>query len=406
MTTTIWQGWRLPKLPVEQQGGDHSRARDRLYREYTEQSNVLEILHHFAPSLARGEHDIEMSDEQLDTLLSVIHGDCTGLDLVTRHNFFVKGLDEGVRQLDWQLTVPSPMSIIKKEKSPFTTSSFASLHALDYLDSFYMRYLESGKEPQQEIIQKKYPEIKAFRVPWLFHAGQILYSAITRGGLLNNTWIESLGESLRGTPPVVNINQSETLLPPPLLWVNLSFEKKRGASSETVTRRWLPDPFTGLLIIEWHKKGYSWPKIEGPHKARQQVNHLLSIFYTIIQLPPHNQPSLPKLIEASKTRLSLSTPKFLVNYAVSLNQSPSLSDQAWIRFHYQKKIDEYIPIKDKTGTSNESTHDLTFPTQQNRKNKLNKAGTTDQAKEYIRLRKCLYRRGNEKKSLPVRQAAT
>ena len=392
---SYWQGWPFQKLGSNP-GGPNSRKYNRDKKTLEQQQEVLKIILTHNPSLVYGDKGVRIEPNEMDLLFAKIHSNAKGNSLLIRHNFLVEGLDKGVRDLGWQLAAPDPMTIINRPKPIHTTKSFELLHSLNQVNDIYMQFLNTTSHLQDlDFNVPGYPEIKPENTSKYFLAGEILHSAIVNGGLLNKTWVTTLGESLK-TAAVISTSETIHKMPDPLFWVKLTRTEKRGGLTYVEYRRWLPDALTSLLIIKWHKNEYTWPNFPADMSPQQSVNYLLNFFWTIIGIPTQNRPTVSEFYTAARANFGLTAPPFLCDYVVSLNLCPSLSDQAWERFHHGTSVRTHIKYQDNDSVLDASKK--TFYYSQAKKNSAeNTSEFPNQYKMYKELLKCLYHAGHRKK---------
>ena len=307
-------------------GGSKKREYDRACRRYKCHELVIGLIMTNEPELFLGKLGIFVPENRINKLLDKIQDSCSSRDLKLCRNFFIKGLANGVKKEKWKLIIPSTSIILPRQKSPFTPDSFIPLKALSYLkDQFKLSIEEPTFYQNNSSYLHRVRKIKKFKESnsSQLHAGQIIFSAILNGGLLNKKWIDTLAEGIKNNVIVDN----------DLLWIDLEIVEKNKEDENSLFRRWFPDPLTSLLILRWKKiHGNHWPKcISHSNNNKSPIAILLEQY--ILSLEVTSKPTFNEFMKAVRTHLGLRIPQFLVNYAINYDIGLSLSPTAWTRLY-------------------------------------------------------------------------
>ncbi|MCO6414003.1 MAG: hypothetical protein J5I92_14775 [Thiogranum sp.] len=301
--TGIWAGWRHLYVPCEDldDKGLQSQVIDQTVLSEQEK-NTFEQIRAYAPQLLPLDaHSVELDNDTFQKLIAGL-GDEVDADFrFIRLRRFLEVIDAGNRQGRFKIPVPHlPAPLPPAPRSPFQHHKFQEMVRLQPLvDAF----IHSLVKPATELEPAEW---------W----GRILLSALLYGGLLQTRWLLALPRALEKPDPE-------------LRWLDLSIND--GSSGErTSTRRWLPDPLTRLLLIDGTRRGI--PDFPLLNRIRsQQVMCLIVVYARCADFRMRLPRTLRDLIAASRTRMHLHLPPFLVQYAFGRHDSTSLPKEVWQR---------------------------------------------------------------------------
>lgn len=289
---------------------------------------VLAVVKELAPTLFAGLPGATLSKDDLGRLLAAIAKDADGLQLRQRHNFLVKGLSKGRKTLNWDVDVPAYMSLARRDPSPFTPEQFQYLHALRKIEK---RFLTALVDPRFYHNDNEYltrVRIADDRAPYdlrQLHAGQLLFSAVLKGALIDRRWLAPLMVAIEAGPCIDGGH----------LWFELRRLTSQDDPDSFELKRWIPDPLTtGLLFGFYKRHGSAWPRVQDAHVS---PSVLITRFLTAIGLSQAQRPKveqLRQLLWAVATYHRLHMHGYLVDYAQGRNVSLSLPTQAWLRFRW------------------------------------------------------------------------
>lgn len=373
----IWPGWPLTVLGERPAGGEKERSFNRRQLRRRNEIAALDILRDIHPDLVTGTPGLSLSETDVEDLLTKVYGKCEGYDLRRRHNFIVSGLAQGQKEGRWNIFVPAPIMVLHREPAPFTPDKFAALPALNQLCYKFDNTLADPAFYKEALIYIKQVRIRANSPPVTaeqLQAGQIIFSAAVNGGLLHRKWLAQLGAAITNSLVVED----------DLVWLNLKDKEGEGERERHYLRRWFPDPVTALLILRWYKqRGKYWPDDASGIGDLKHTNFILGRFIAAIESEADARPSQAQLLDAATTRLGLLIPPFLIRFAKSRFQAPSLSPIQWVRLRKQRsckfndtkqtssalvdlsKADRSLTLTNRTGTPS-------FPDQEKKLNEIKK----------------------------------
>lgn len=146
--------------------------------------------------------------------------------------------------------------------------------------------------------------------------GRTMLSALLFGGLLQSRWLLAVPKALEKVDPQ-------------LRWLDLWIDAG-SASQQPTLQRWLPDPLTRLLLVDGMRRGIpDMPLLNRVHS--RQVMRLIGVYAKCAGFNTLLHRSFSSLSAASRTRMHLHLPPFLVQYALGQHDSTSLPEAAWQR---------------------------------------------------------------------------
>ncbi len=312
-------------------GGSYQRKLDRKLARKVEEDKVLAILDDIEPSLRKkiNEPEFFLKKDQVENILKTLTSDCNGYTAKLRHNYFVKFLKQHSINSNAHIFIPSPMFILTRERSPFTPDSFKQLNALKRINNSFLYTLE---DPEFRMRNNQYSKRLNYRKKdsslQKLLAAQILYSSIVNGGLLQKNLITEFGNAL----------DSRLIIENNLLWLEISVNESQDDISQTSYRRWFPDPLTAMLILRWKRKKFEWPNNKSKKSTVKQASLLLKYFFRNLGFCVNEQPTLSQLINTATTKIGLTNPQYLIQYANKTGLSTSLPAQSWARL-----LKDYTP---------------------------------------------------------------
>ncbi len=286
----------------------------------------VELLRKLPPAIVRCDSKASLSREELENLLAPFSREnpASTVSFVTR--FLAKGLSEGRKTLGWQVAIPPVPVSIKREQSRFTPAGFTDLATLRHIEAEFIGSLRKSPVLSREQ-----------------HLGRLLLSAILFGGLIHRQWLE---------PWLQAISERKVLIHDTILWIDMERvwqhprkesdgdgERGRKRSAEApiiMTRRWIADPVTRSLILQW----LQLPG-EGGKKKRNLPNafDLVAIYLKNISLAKECFPNnLKQLLSMAEIRLGLVVPSYLASYAAGDIVSVSVPAETWARLLSGKAV--------------------------------------------------------------------
>lgn len=328
-----WVGWSLKALKTRESLGDRNRKNKRDARRLKEKREALKVLEEKAPSLFLGERDVSLEQTELEAILRCLGEGACNHDYRDRYNFLVTGLVKGVRELGWRLDVPSPIRVYHPPKSAISVDGQRRGRPYRELLQIASQHLE-WQRSEVVIPGRKEARFSATQV----EAGRLIFSAITRGALLNASWVTALPKAIERGPWSEEMGISLELRMRDIG----AYRSVLDVTKAQATRRWFPDPITSMLLLRWYRKfGRSWLfSQEAPH---YQIEVCLAAFLNALALPKaldiprltsqkNGRPRITRWLQEHACREAAKDyPGFLIHYASSLESGPSVPREAWLR---------------------------------------------------------------------------
>lgn len=226
--------------------------------------------------------------------------------LQARCNFLATGIEIGNRDYKWDVPLVPQLIRLKKPLNWATKENFTRRHSAAKLEQAFGRDLE---QPLSES-----PSV---------HFGQLLFSAMFYGALLEGKWLE---------PFLMAVAKKEIYQYNGILWVEMTrtstrvLGDKQKPETPTYTKRFFPDYFTQTLIYRLLDHGML--PVEQPLAPWTCLQSYLP------SLPGLSKSELPaKFLEFQRLALSrnLLLPGSLLSYATGRVKSTSLAIGPWLR---------------------------------------------------------------------------
>lgn len=298
----VWAGWAHIVSPCEDL--DELQFQTCVQDEASlsrEQKETLDLVRTRAPELlpvsARG---ITLKAGVFQQLITAF-GDRAPVDQrFVRLRRLLEVIDAGNRAGRFQVPIPHlPAPLPPAPASPFQHHKFKAMVALQPLIN---AFINSLVKPATDLKPDEW---------W----GRTMLSALLYGGLLQSRQLLAIPKALEQADPQ-------------LRWLDLWIDTE--TVQQPILRRWLPDPLTRLLLIDGMRRGIPiMPSCNRIHS--KQVMRLIGAYAKCAGFNPLLHKNFSGLMAASKTRLHLHLPPFLVQYAVGQHDSTSLPEGAWQR---------------------------------------------------------------------------
>lgn len=322
--TAIWSGWKLTQPQRTSTDGEAERKYRRDMEKYRLTSSALGTLEQEAPGASEGRQNLIFSDTAISAAFETLQKADSPTSLRTQHNFLVKGLERGARQLGWQVNVPSPLVGMIQRAPPVTTETFRELDAWDALVDVHDTVPRPGDLSGAALTK------------WL--AGRLMCQLIREGAILHRRWLEALPAA------VVHGVAFETGMPFLLLTAapdsseettdadvsdeqsseEASTTKALNAEAGTLYRRLFLSPISQLLLLNYYQQvGQTWPS--------QASAEVCFLHYAKPISPAHRPNGLGWFIKTAYTSTSLDMTPLLTHYAGSTDAAPSLRPSTWHR---------------------------------------------------------------------------
>ncbi|MGP9570956.1 site-specific integrase [Halomonas sp. AOP42-E1-40] len=321
---SIWAGWKLTPPLQSSTDGEASRRYQRARDKFNELSSALNQIEARVPGAAEGQLGLVFPEQAISDVFESLHTITSPQKLRQQHNFLVKGLERGARELNWQVSIPSPMVTLPRKSPQVTTDSFSQLHSWDTAVNNHDQLLPPNKLHQDEL--KK----------WV--AGRFLFQLVREGALLNKEWLKQVpiaiveGIAFEQNTAYITLKKE--------LQAERSGSKKKtalyGASHDESTdnvmeyeqhyqyRRLFLSPMSQLLLLNYYQQcGRSWPPSDSAEACLLYYAKRLSSELAKVKLTA--------LLAIAKTSTSLEISSLLTHYASQADASLSLRPSTWHR---------------------------------------------------------------------------
>ncbi|WP_280552478.1 hypothetical protein [Halomonas sp. 25-S5] len=342
--TSYWTGWPLTPPGAKPHQGGAIRAHERARQRYRDQRACLDLLATRFPGLAYGEPAISLSTAQVDGLFTELTQGLSGQPLRHRHNFLVRGLERGCRELGWEIEVPAPIVTVPRESPVAVNADFIRLQQLDRLIDLH--------ETAGLIRPPSGLETPAWS------AGRLLFALITEGSVLQRKLLERLpdalcrGVGMDGHRPYLTLqevieDELEREDAPPDTEHDHTDETqgdtdKRRRKSEktkhTAYRRIFPGPISALLLLRYYQQhGKAWPDDGLQDPTPLSVDSCLRCYcQSLVEASSLPNGLVAFLLETSRTAAKLTFTPYLANYAAHDGIGVSLPPSVWRRLTTKK----------------------------------------------------------------------
>lgn len=333
---TIWSGWTglltSTRVSSLNEGkavtfGEQYRAEQRLRQRIEDEQRVIDILRNHDPRLYRGDADVVLDDSELESLRRRVLDDVGGYSLKHRNNFLVRGLTLGIKQLDWQMNVPAPMTVDQTESSFFTPQAYERFSEYKKLYEAFWQDLHCPVEGAEEVCQR-------------IEAGQLLFSCLMDSSWLSKHWFDRLPEAIRAGASLNN----------GLVWLDLGQEHTQFSSdSMDKRRRFFPAPVTQLLLQRWYSNWKnSWPREPGREHFVSAATLLKMYTHRLANASGFRKWPRSQLISMAEIAGAHHLPGVLVHYLRSPELGTPIPESNWLRLVSGKIVE---------GPSNHSEND-------------------------------------------------
>jgi len=327
-----WSGWQLSPPKKMSSDGQEERRYQRARERYQRLWSILETLEQNTPGVIEGQQGLVILDATITAVFDALHLNTPPKALRKTHNFLVKGLERGHKQLKWSVTIPSPLVTVTRKPPTITTASFAELNNWDALveahDAFPRVAALSGHALHKWLIGRWLFQL--IREGVLLHKRYVeqLPASFEQGIMLaNNTAFLTLVEGMQSTKDEEKAEYNDAVdgdapskTPP-----ETPIEKEQGFCY----RRLFLSPISQLLLLNiYQERGKEWPRTAT--NSRLPIAQCLRSYLKHITnnaSPVHNS----ALLSMAHTASSLDRPPVLNHYASRANIALSLRPSSWQR---------------------------------------------------------------------------
>ncbi len=341
----VWLGWEFTLVGEKPEGGHAYKYYLYRRKRYLAQCGVIKILQNLAPSLVTGTPDPAIDDAKIKTILQAIEQQLPGYGLKHCRNFFVQGLNLGVRAGLWKIHVPAPIITVPRKKALFQPTTFAALPRLrKFQSALEQTWSDEEFFGEAELYLARLKNLKGFRPgeeKKQLRAGQLLLTTLLYSGLLDTKYLYLLPrhiDKLQANTDVCWIDFNEELT---TQWETdvprqASSDKGKRLYKETLfQKRWFPDSVTELLLLRWYADQlgeFPIPKNLTPDKSESYCQYLISAFLAAVGFS--EKPMLLRgLLKCAITQNALVLPTFLLHVAAGKIATTSLPPRVWQRLY-------------------------------------------------------------------------
>ncbi|WP_375176620.1 hypothetical protein [Marinobacter mobilis] len=265
------------------------------------------------PRLAAGEPGLTMDATAVDSLMQEACQTNGGQGVKDKQRYLVKVLTRGVKELRWQLPVPSPVQTVHMFPSLTTPDMAARVDDYDRINDAFLAGLQVTKSDDTTIEDMEWD------------AGELLFSFVFHSGVISRRWFNRLSEAIRSGAGSYG---DET-------WLELGHASAGNSSGASTLqcRRVILSPITMLLLRRWYLRwGKEWPYADDQDGRQSTDEILIRRFVDVLigrfNITLHRRLDIFAIAEANLVTV---TPGFLVHYARTPDLGASLSLSNWMR---------------------------------------------------------------------------
>ena len=280
-------------------------------------------------SLLQGSLSLSMKKSEADNMVTALLKTCTDLDsFYDKHRLLSSVIIYGNKKLACNIPIPPPLIELPRSIPILIEQDFLELKVFRDLKAAFDKSLISISELTNHE-----------------RSGQILFSAIANGALLNSDKQMALMES---NPDQWVVTEFATWVD--LVWAKRSARKipiKDRSEDDYKTNRWFPDPITEKLILRWFEDFGDHPWFEVPNKYQTVKSLLRNFGCSSAQIPS----SLSKFSSIARIKLATQLPPFMVSIANDKLPSTTLPKETWLRLYKGVRVRAEPKDRDTTSQS-------------------------------------------------------
>lgn len=310
----LWSGWKTVD-PEKGEGGSELRVYWRLKAKRRRQEAVLDLIARDHEELLYGRRDVEVSDEVVRQWQKnlTLDGENSIYDIRDEINFLASGLNRGKGELGWKVNAPAPISLIRRESSPFTIDAFRKLNGIRRWSDDVERYLTSGKLPSKVYRSEKAEEpAKARAKRELRSWGVVLHMAIRQDGVLNRKYLN-----------LIPLFLDSLCTHSGMTWI--TFEDRTKWELTVIRHRWLIGPTT-LSFLFKHLSTFGPPQVTDVSESKRFTGMAWTAFRRAVG---GRKVSLAEACAAVETQHSFKLPPYLIGATTFRTACTSMPERRW-----------------------------------------------------------------------------
>lgn len=284
-----------------------------------EVAHVLRHLETESPDLFSGSPVPRRSVEDIIQLARRMSSKVTELRVRVRFQFLAFGFEIGNRDHGWNVPLVPQLVRVRKARNWATVDNFTRRVVAGHMEVAFGKAIE--RPPENDLVN---------------HLGQILFSAVFFGGVLEKCWFEPFLNA------VVNRNYFQHK---GIIWVEMAREIGLPAGQiaepgeSAYVKRFLPDNFTAVQLYRLLELGLVPTSLQCPKPWVLLQNYLKTLpGISDLQLPD----SLDEFLELAVSR-NLFLPGSMLSYATGKLKSTSLAIEPWLRCISGKAVSNSRP---------------------------------------------------------------
>lgn len=322
-------------------------------------SHWKELLAEKAPDLVAEKPGAGLSRKVCEEVWLAVQKERPEADLLRVRQAFRLQLKELAAKTGGTVVMPPPMSVIRRDQSPFANDALISIRKLNLLLLAFHSDLKKGTDFDYEAamfrtLVKRFknqdPEVVIARRHQTLTLGRIVFSAIVNGGMLLRQYYPMLPAMLYDKLQAHG-DYAWLSFPLPQSGSNDHDEDTDGANDPDLSvRRWILDPLTLGLVTRWR---LDQPIAECRNaaeniKTSDALKAYLSYLRSRVKQEYGEAPQLTTrtLFNAARARLSLYLPQVEVKFLSSLTEGSSMSERSWWRFAHDLQVQFTSPRAD------------------------------------------------------------
>ena len=290
----------------------HADEKRAITRRKVYENEVLKALEQKAPQIILGGNKHHISESLVNELVNLLNDSSEGFEKNrAKHNFLIRILMLGQRELGWQVKVPPLIAKINNQHSTISTNTFEQYQEFqDVLDNYKFLLKTGTLSALNSSFSKGSEESKQFQ--W----GLILFNLIVFDGILDKLVLELL------TSKKYSIWMEGSYA-----WLTFFEQEDKISKKIPARRRYFISPATAALLFQFYEN-YQVEHLDDSKLFKKLTSDSLNLFLTKIGF---KSLKINEFLKVNESAYQLHLPPYLFSFSKGTVKHKNISDERLVQ---------------------------------------------------------------------------
>lgn len=290
----------------------HADEKRAIIRRKVYENEVLKVLEQKAPQIISGENKQRIPESLVNELVHLLNDSSQGFEKNrAKHNFLIRILILGQKELEWQVKVPPPIAKINNQHSTISTNTFEQYQVFqDVLENYKFLQKKGTLSALNNSFPKGSEESKQFQ--W----GLILFNLIVFDGILDKLVLQLLTSK-----------KYSIWIEGNYAWLTFFEQEDEVTKKMPPRRRYFISSATAALLFQFYEN-HEFEDSDNSILLKKLTPNALNFFLSKIGFKPLK---INEFIKINESAYQLHLPPYLLSFSKGTVKHKNISDERLVQ---------------------------------------------------------------------------